>query len=312
MKISVVICTWNRALSLARTLRSLTQVDPPLHAEWEVVVVNNHCTDGTDLILEQFCHLLPLKRVFEPTPGHSHARNCGVDAASGDYFIWTDDDVTVGPSWLRLYEAAFERWPDAAIFGGPVIPRFEDPSPDWIKNENQVIFCAFAGIDLGTTIYMFNRTSINLPFGANFALRGLEQRQFRYDTRLGRRPGPSIIGFEETLVLKRILSEGKIGWWLPDTLVNHWIPSSRQTLHYLRAYYRGVGQVLTSSIVKSRSPRNGFTRTRLFLKAVLLEMHFQYHKQVSQPNKWLPALKRASMTWGRALGFDSIGGAEKR
>ncbi len=276
-------------------------------------MVNNNCTDDTDIIIKQFSKLLPLKRVFEPKPGIAHARNTGMDAASGDYLLWTDDDVTVGRNWLKSYQSAFESWPEACVFGGPIIPRFEGNPPGWMEAALHHMLYAYSGIDLGDTPLMLDSSSPigSLPFGANMALRGLEQRQFRFDTKLGRRPGPTIIGFEETDVLKRILATGKTGWWLPDTEVEHWIPASRQTVGYLRAYFHGVGQVLASSIFEPDRTTNNYERARRFYKAVKLEAIFCYHRSVSLPDKWLPALRRSSWAWGRLADFRTASYARK-
>src|SRR4029453_9793931 len=112
-----------RAASLARTLDSLAEAEPP-RASWEVVVVDNGSEDDTQQVIARSRPGLPLRGVLEPRPGVSHARNRGVAAAAGEYLIWTDDDVTVCRDWLRSYESAFEANPQAAFFGGPIRPRF--------------------------------------------------------------------------------------------------------------------------------------------------------------------------------------------
>jgi glycosyltransferase involved in cell wall biosynthesis len=94
MKLSIAICTL-----LERTLDSIVRATQPT-AGWELIVVNNNCTDGTEAMLERFAARLPLKRVFEAAPGLSNARNAAIKVASGDYLIWTDDDVLVGTDWL--------------------------------------------------------------------------------------------------------------------------------------------------------------------------------------------------------------------
>jgi len=38
--------------------------------------------------------------------------------------VWTDDHVLVDPQWVAAYCRAFERWPDAAVFGGPIEASF--------------------------------------------------------------------------------------------------------------------------------------------------------------------------------------------
>src|SRR6266481_662849 len=119
---TVAICTWNRAASLLQTLRSLTSIDPP-NSPWELLVVNNHCTDETEDVLDRLQQELPLRRVFEAKPGVSQARNAAIQHAHGNYIIWTDDDVIVDKDWLCAYERAVNRWPEAAVFGGPVRPK---------------------------------------------------------------------------------------------------------------------------------------------------------------------------------------------
>src|SRR5947207_180454 len=100
MRVTVAICTFNRAESLRRTLESVAALHLPEALDWEVVVVNNNSTDHTDSVIESFKERLPIRREFEPQPGASNARNRAVYVAKGDYFVWTDDDVVVDNGWL--------------------------------------------------------------------------------------------------------------------------------------------------------------------------------------------------------------------
>ena len=120
LRITVAICTWNRSPSLRQTLDGFTGIAAPAATKWELLVVNNNCTDGTDEVIRAFEDRLPVRRAFEPRPGLSHARNRAIAEATGDYILWTDDDVTVCRDWLVAYADAFRRWPDAALFGGPI------------------------------------------------------------------------------------------------------------------------------------------------------------------------------------------------
>src|SRR5438067_12204351 len=132
MLVTVAICTYNRAESLRRALQSLTRMKLEPNLAWELVVVNNNCTDNTEQVIAAFADKLPLRRVFQPVQGLSHARNCAVDAARGRYIVWTDDDVVVEESWLTAYRQAFAHWPDGAVFGGAIIPTFESPAVPWV------------------------------------------------------------------------------------------------------------------------------------------------------------------------------------
>ncbi|MEO2022181.1 MAG: glycosyltransferase, partial [Pirellulaceae bacterium] len=92
MDITVAICTWNRADLLNQTLTRLQQLVIPEDLQWEIVVVNNACTDQTPEIVARHQEHLPLRMVMEPEPGLSCARNRAVQAARGRWIIWTDDD----------------------------------------------------------------------------------------------------------------------------------------------------------------------------------------------------------------------------
>jgi glycosyltransferase involved in cell wall biosynthesis len=109
MRIEIVICTWNRATLLAQTLERLRQLRPPAGAEWRLLVVNNNSRDHTADVLRSFADRLPLRSVFEPEPGLSNARNRAIVETTGDYLVWTDDDVLVAHDWLEAYVAAASR-----------------------------------------------------------------------------------------------------------------------------------------------------------------------------------------------------------
>src|SRR5688500_2534010 len=75
MDATIAICTWNRSDLLEKTLIQMQQLVVPKGTSWEIVVVNNRCTDNTDEILAKYAGALPLRRVFEDKQGQSHARN---------------------------------------------------------------------------------------------------------------------------------------------------------------------------------------------------------------------------------------------
>src|SRR5688572_8969718 len=154
MRFTVAICTWNRAPLLSTVLEQLACMRHP-SGGWELVLVNNGSTDDTERVLDAFAGRLPLRRVFEPNPGLSHARNTAIKHATGDYIVWTDDDALVHADWLSAYEQAVERHPEAAIFGGPVRPRFEGTPPPWLSAGWEQISPAFATRDLGDESFEF-------------------------------------------------------------------------------------------------------------------------------------------------------------
>ncbi len=103
MRFSVVINTYNRAASLAKTLDGLLH---QTHTDFEVVVVNGPSDDGTAELLEQRSGAVRAVDCAERNLAVS--RNLGIDAASGDVVAFIDDDAVPEGRWLEDLAAAYE------------------------------------------------------------------------------------------------------------------------------------------------------------------------------------------------------------
>jgi glycosyltransferase involved in cell wall biosynthesis len=299
LKITIVICTANRDRPLARLLESIALAAPPRHAAWEVVVVNNGSRDATDDVIETFASRLSMRRVFEPVQGISHARNAGVAAAAGDYLLWTDDDTTIDAGWLRAYEGAFERHPEAAFFGGPIRPRFVGTPPRWLASGLPCVSGAYAGLNLAIPEGAIDPAVHELPYGANMATRSDVQRRHRFDPRYGRRGPRGLLNGEESDMLRRMVGAGASGVWLPDAIVDHWIEPARQTVGYLRRYYRGSGA--THGIRDRQEGQEATLRGLLGMgaEAVAYQGIYVLGRVLALPDLWLRALVKSECVRGR-------------
>jgi glycogen(starch) synthase len=100
MRISVVICTLNRAPELRLLLEALRH---QVHTDFEVIVVAGPCTDETDELLAEVGDTVRVVR--NPDEHLSRSRNLGIDAAAGELVAFIDDDAVPEPRWLaRLAE----------------------------------------------------------------------------------------------------------------------------------------------------------------------------------------------------------------
>lgn len=241
MLISVIVCTRNRASQLRHVLNSFLYLNSPEGATWEMLVVDNGSTDETPSVIDEFADRLPVRRVWQPEPGLSNARNAGVAAAKGDYICWTDDDVEVDSEWLAAYARAFHRYPDGAIFGGVVEPVYEAPPPAWMIENGELLANLMAKRDHGPVERKMPTELHLLPYGANFALRAAEQRQFLYDPNLGVSPNHKRLG-EESTVLMAIAALGGSYYWIPSSRVRHLIPVARMSVDYIKVYFHSVGE----------------------------------------------------------------------
>jgi len=241
--VTVIICTRNRAKQLAEVLESATAMSVPPGLHWEFIVVDNGSTDDTAGTVARFADRLPIRCVREERPGLSSARNCGVRAARGAYICWTDDDVVIDPNWLSAYVEAFRRHPEAAVFGGRVIPVLQSPTPDWFAEfkDSWPLNTMLAQRDFGDAVLPVEFAGGRTPYGANFAIRTIEQKGQVYNVDLGVSPSHKRVG-EETDVIYKILKAGGCGWWVPGSKVNHIIPIKRQTFRYVYDYARLAGE----------------------------------------------------------------------
>ena len=90
-------------------------------------------SDQTHAVVEDFCRRHPggFRYLFEPLQGKSHALNAGIREARGDIVAFTDDDVTVKPTWLENLTSALHdgEWAGA---GGCVLPERSFAPPPWL------------------------------------------------------------------------------------------------------------------------------------------------------------------------------------
>lgn len=298
MHITVAICTWNRASLLAQTLTAMTGVRVPARTTWELLVVDNNSTDGTAATIASFDGRLPIRRLFEPKPGLSNARNLAMAEASGEYLLWTDDDVLVEPSWLAAYVAAFLRRPAAGFFGGVIRPWFPNAPPEWLRRGFDHVASAYAAQDHGPDEIPLSDGRV--PFGANMAFRIEAQRAFPFDPSLGPAHGTAIRG-DETDVFRRMQVRGIEGWWVPEAIVRHYIPPERQTTAYLREYFMGYGQFLAQTGGPAPAPRLFGKPRWLWRSALENEARYWYGRWFAPPEQWVLSLKLASVTWGQFL-----------
>jgi glycosyltransferase involved in cell wall biosynthesis len=297
---TIAICTWNRSDLLDKTLQHMRQLDIPAGLAWEIVVVNNRCTDNTDEILAKHTRSLPVRRIFEEQQGQSHARNAAALAARGELIVWTDDDVLVDRHWLAETVAAARSQPALSFFGGPIEPWFEIEPPKWLISNWKAVNGAYAFRDLGTEPFEFDAQ--RLPYGANYALRTCVQREFLYNPRLGRVATGEIRG-EETDVLHKLLAAGHRGAWVPTAKVEHFIPRDRLTIDYIRRFFHGIGQ---TEFIRNRSQSAPATiaiweRPTTLINALRAELRYRYYRTLrpKKSGRWVNSLVRSSRLWGR-------------
>ena len=113
--VTVVVPVLNGELTLRDCLTSLLALDYPVKQR-EILVVDNGSTDRTPEIIKR----AGLRRVPEPVPGLSRARNRGIEAASTDFVVFMDGDCVVTRGWLRALTREFED-PTVGVAAGEML-----------------------------------------------------------------------------------------------------------------------------------------------------------------------------------------------
>lgn len=130
MKLSVIICTFNRADLLKKAIISLVEqeVSPD---EWELIVVDNNSNDATKDVVSGFAGV---RYVFEAKQGLSHARNRGLEEASGEYVAYVDDECQMSAQWVGNIISLIDTH-RPKVFGGPIYPWYEGQKPVWFQDD---------------------------------------------------------------------------------------------------------------------------------------------------------------------------------
>src|ERR1700676_2593622 len=150
MKITVILCTCNRCESLSKALESLAASTFTNSVAWEVLIVDNNSNDRTREVAQGFCNRFPsqFRYFFEPRPGKSNALNAGIHNATGDILAFTDDDVTVQPTWMQNLTAALQD-PTWAGSAGRSLPELSFSPPSWIPRNGLYALAPLAVFDRG-------------------------------------------------------------------------------------------------------------------------------------------------------------------
>ncbi len=131
--IDICICTYRRA-HLARTLKSLAEMDVPPFADIRVLVADNDTAPTAKSIVEAHQDL-PFDVVYIHAPARniSIARNALLDGSAANLVAWIDDDETVERTWLTCLFEALQRDQFTAVFG-PAIAVYPPDAPPHLRD----------------------------------------------------------------------------------------------------------------------------------------------------------------------------------
>ncbi|MCK4829995.1 glycosyltransferase family 2 protein [bacterium] len=242
MGVSIVICCHNSAQRLPATLYHLTSQEIKGNIPWEVVIVDNASTDYTTKVAQQCWptnHSIPLRVVYEPKLGLTHARHRGFIEAKYDIVSFVDDDNWVSPIWVTKVSELMNLHIDVGACGGLNIAATDVELPWWFEQFQRSY--AVGPQDDNPGHITWKRSIL---FGAGLTIRksawqGLCKNGFK--TLLVDRSGKDLTcGGDYELCLALRLAGWRI-WYEPRLQLKHYIPVERLNWEYFRRLLRGVG-----------------------------------------------------------------------
>jgi glucosyl-dolichyl phosphate glucuronosyltransferase len=239
-RVSVIVCTFNRCESLTDTLASLAALEVPEGVEWDLLVVDNNSKDATREVVERFSRNVTFKvsYLFESEQGLSHARNRGVTCSTGEFILFTDDDVIVAPGWLRHTLAALVAG-RADCAGGKVLPLWRGNRPKWLSDR---MLNVLAMLDYGDeALQLGSGPDDRILYGASMGFR--RERLLAigaFNPALGRKG--SVGAGEDLEIQERLRQQGGKVVYEPRAVVYHKIDPARLHKRYFREWHYVAGR----------------------------------------------------------------------
>ena len=153
--ISVVIPCRNEAPHLPALLASIQKLDYP-KALYEVILVDDHSTDGSANIINQTSDFIVVSLTGQ---GKKEAQRLGISMANHETIACTDADCTVPPNWLKDINSAMRQ--NVELVFGPVV--FSGDKKPFMALE----FLALVGSTMG----MLEKGFYVMGNGANMAFK---------------------------------------------------------------------------------------------------------------------------------------------
>lgn len=295
--LSVLICTYNREKYIGKLLESIAANDLA-KSEYEIVLVDNNCTDNTRDVCETFAAAhkdIAFRYYVEAEQGLSAARNKAIKEAKGDMLVYVDDDALVDSWYLRTIAEYMAQHPEISAVGGPIIPMYETEEPKWMTRYTKELLCGYLYFGEEERSFPGDR----YPGGGNAAYRAEVFEQVGlFNTALGRK-GDGLMGSEEKDIFDKMRSRGMRFMYLPKMILHHIIPQKKLERDY---FDRLTYQIGVSERQRTKTISTGKYLNRLAKEAIkwcgTLVLLVGYTIQCHPMKGWKLILFRCQVTRG--------------
>lgn len=230
--ISVVICCYNSAWIIERTLDALKKQIIRKGLSWEIVLVDNNCSDETVSVAQKTmegCNI-PFQIVEEKESGLANARKKGIISVSYDVVLYCDDDNLLCPDYIDTMYGIMRSDQNIGATGGKGIAEYQ-VEPDPIVKANPG--CYAVGSQKEHDCWLF---------GAGLTLRTELVREVYQHQKcylMGRQGKKLLSGDDSELVMSMVVRGYKIAP-TDDVYYIHVLKADRLNEDYFEKLYQGL------------------------------------------------------------------------
>ncbi len=251
VRISVIVCTHNRAALLPNLIDQLRNQKYPADA-FEIIVVDNGSTDQTKQVVEKCTNApgVPVHYISENRTGVTFARNRGAEISRYPTLAYLDDDCCVGQDWLAQMVRGFELREDVAVVGGRVVLDWSQQArPAWLGPELEPWLAENSSLGdqprlLGNKIQVMegNMALTRQAWSDAGGFLGMEQFGSR-----------NMSAGEVLYLLHQIRQRGGQVAFIPQAVAAHRMGKFTRRRFIQRAYWQGISDGILEYLIYKRS-----------------------------------------------------------
>lgn len=293
--LSVVICCYNSGWIIGRTLEALKQQKVRENLHWEIILVDNCCTDDTVQVARRTMAGCGIDFVIveESEPGLANARRKGVMTAKYGITVFCDDDNLLCDNYIDTMYNIMQSNARIGAAGGKGIPEFQVEPADIVK-EN--IACYATGSQIDHDVWLY---------GAGLVLRtnllcDIYEKQHCY--LVGRKGNQLLSGEDSEIVMSMVMRGYKI-FATDDVTFVHVLKAERLTEAYF--YRLQEGLVLPApvfetfrAVIDGRSFNVVLQKYYKSVKSILWSYLFFYKANSKEVRQWSKDCLKRYHFWG--------------
>lgn len=137
--LSVVVPAYREAATIHEALGRLTKALDAIGREYEVLVISDGNTDGTDDRAREFGHDRVVVHHYTPNRGKGYALRYGVGLARGELVVFIDADLDIHPDGVAPLIRLLEESPADVVVASKVHPESNVAYPPFRRFQSRVL-----------------------------------------------------------------------------------------------------------------------------------------------------------------------------